>query len=203
MGSQSARPGSAIDKNDVQVVNRLFFSLQAIFPAWKQAFTSAEMVQEAQRQWVKGFAEQNINSLELINNGLRMARKSGSDFIPSVGKFAQWCRDGILEQRGLPSEREAYSDLQRIMGPRAVTREWDTAHAAVYWAYTRLDWHLLSQKPDDDQRKEFGAAWSEVKKLAAAGHAFPEPPSAAQALPVLKATEATANKSIDSLRSLF
>lgn len=75
-----------------QTINKLFDELAAIFPAWKQAFDNIEQVNEAKRQWLKGFQENNISKWEWVEDGLEYARKSESAFLPSVGQFIAWAK---------------------------------------------------------------------------------------------------------------
>ena len=150
-----------------------------------------------------GFMEQGINSQAMIENGLRHARASGSDFLPSVGKFVKWCREEAAKQIGLPTEEHAYAQLHRIMGPRDRNRDWSLAHPAVYWAYQNLDWFLVSKKPDLEQRKDFSLVWAEAKKQAAAGFKFPAPPMALEQLSGEKAPPEVIKKSLGNLKAMF
>ena len=59
---------------------------------------------EAKKQWMLGFMEQGINSLEMIEAGLRRARASESDFLPSVGKIrvmVQGGDGGVMRTAGI------------------------------------------------------------------------------------------------------
>ena len=78
---------------------------------------------------------------------------------------------------GLPESRKAFSDLNRIMTPRNANRDWSVAHPAVYWAFLRLDWYLVSSRPEKDQYAAFEEVWREAKKMALSGFKFPDPPA--------------------------
>lgn len=81
-----------------QIVDSVFEQLSVIFPAYKSAFkgkTDQETERNialAKREWIKSFYENGINNTSLVKNGLIMARKSNSDFMPSCGKFINWCK---------------------------------------------------------------------------------------------------------------
>ena len=75
-----------------QLINKLFNELSGIFPAWKNAFDGQEGINEAKRQWLKGFQENGVNRWEWIEDGLQYARKSESPFLPSVGQFIEWAK---------------------------------------------------------------------------------------------------------------
>jgi hypothetical protein len=162
-----------------------------------------KVYQETKRQWMLGFMEQGINSQAMIENGLRHARASGTDFLPSVGKFVKWCREEAAKQIGLPSIDQAFSQLHKIMGPRDAKRDWSQAHPAVYWAYRNMDWFLVSQKPETEQRMEFLAVWEEARRLAGEGFVFPAPPIALEELRGEKAPADVIKKSLGNLKALF
>ena len=106
------------DPATVEVVNRLFVELQAIFPAWRQAWPDDKALAAAKRSWIKGFAAAGITSLEQIRFGLEQCRLYGGDFIPSVGKFIAWCRP-TPESLGFRQGSQNYVLYRRLLdGPR-------------------------------------------------------------------------------------
>ena len=74
------------------IINKLFFELKGIFPAWKNAFEDQAHLNEAKRQWLKAFMEVELNQWEWIERGLSKARQANTPFLPSVGMFIEWCR---------------------------------------------------------------------------------------------------------------
>ena len=147
--------------------------------------------------------EQGINSLEMIEAGLRRARASESDFLPSVGKFASWCREEMAVSCGLPESRKAFSDLNRIMTPRNANRDWSVAHPAVYWAFLRLDWYLVSSRPEKDQYAAFEEVWREAKKMALSGFKFPDPPAMIEHKRPAREKKDVAMQKINRLKGIF
>lgn len=153
-GSASA-PAAAlprqIDPATTEVVNRLFLELQAIFPAWRQAWPNDRALAAAKRSWIKGFAAAGINSLEQIRYGLEQCRLSGADFAPSVGKFIQWCRP-TPDLLGLPSTEQAYREACRNAHPAAELR-W--SHPVVEHAACETGLHELRTLPEERSRRLF------------------------------------------------
>lgn len=101
-----------IDERTAQVVNEIFRELQAIFPAWKQAWPDRQALDAARKTWIKGLAEAGVTDLDQVRFGLRQARKSSTDFIPNVGKFIAWCTP-TPESLGLPSVEQAFDQALR------------------------------------------------------------------------------------------
>ena len=88
------------------VVNQLFMDLKAIFPAWKAAFPSQQIEQQAKIEWIKAFVENDIGQTEQLKFGLQKARNYGEPWFPSCGQFIKWCKPS-LEDYGLPTAEQA------------------------------------------------------------------------------------------------
>lgn len=82
----------SFSEGDLEFINELFRELKGCFPAWAVHLKSAAIQDETKRQWLKSFAENGIDSDELTDKGMIQARKQPTDFFPSPGKFASWCR---------------------------------------------------------------------------------------------------------------
>ncbi len=82
-------------KADMDFVNDLFRELKSCFPAWGVAIKSKAQQDETKRQWVKAFQENGINTKELVDIGMKEARKQPTDFFPSTGKFVSWCKPPV------------------------------------------------------------------------------------------------------------
>jgi len=92
MTQQTGQTTSSISKGDIDFINELFKQLTAIKPAWKNAFENKAQIGESKKQWIKGFIESGINDPSMIEVGLSEARRDPNDFMPSVGRFIEWCR---------------------------------------------------------------------------------------------------------------
>ncbi|OBU09833.1 replication protein P [Morganella psychrotolerans] len=98
--------------------NDLFTQLCVIFPGFRAAVRTQAEFDEIRRQWVLAMLEGGIHTREQINAGLRLARRQNSDFIPGCGKFVAWCREGIQETSGLPTEDEVMREFDRYCANR-------------------------------------------------------------------------------------
>lgn len=132
-----------------QVVNQLFSELQAIFPAWRYAFPTDEMLKNAKKTWVKALVESRVTTLEQVQIGLSNARKSGSPHFPAVGQFIKWCR--ALENFGLPDERSAY--LESCKRAHDVFGNW--SHPAVYLAARETGFFELKSRTENETYPDF------------------------------------------------
>lgn len=163
-----------IDPATTEVVNRLFLELQAIFPAWRQAWPNDRALAAAKRSWIKGFAAAGITSLEQIRYGLEQCRLSGGDFAPSVGKFIQWCRP-TPELLGLPSANAAYREACRIAHPAA---DRTGIHPAVYHAACETGFFELASLPEEKSRRLFERAYELTVQMVLNGQPLREIPKA-------------------------
>lgn len=84
--------GGTTSQNDKDIVNYILKSLKSSKTAWRSGFKSELEVNAYKEQLLIACIENKINSMELVEFGLKNARKDDSDFLPSVGKFIQWCK---------------------------------------------------------------------------------------------------------------
>lgn len=139
------------------VVNALFKELQAIFPAWKQAWPDDDALRAAKRSWIKAFIVAEINTLEQIRYGLQNCRQNGTDFAPSVGKFIKWCLP-TPAMMGIPSHDKAFREALLNLHPaRRTSREW--SHPAVRHAALQCEMHNLADLVSEKASKVFDRAY--------------------------------------------
>ncbi|WP_426123962.1 replication protein P [Pseudomonas sp. PSPC2-3] len=144
-------PGTA------DVVNSLFRELQAIFPAWKQAWPDGQSLNAAKRSWIKAFIVAGITTLEQIRCGLQNCRQIGGDFAPSVGKFIKWCQP-TPEMLGIPSHDKAFREaLENSHPSRFGARTW--SHPAVRHAALQCEMHNLGDLIPEKASKVFDRAY--------------------------------------------
>lgn len=144
-------PGTA------DVVNALFKELQAIFPAWKQAWPTDVALSAAKRSWIKAFIVAEINTLEQIRFGIERCRALGTDFAPSVGKFIKLCLP-TPEMLGIPSHDKAFREALANAHPsRFRDRVW--SHPAVRHAALQCEMHNLGDLIPEKASKVFDRAY--------------------------------------------
>ncbi len=154
-------PGTA------EVVNALFKELQAIFPAWKQAWPDDDALKAAKRSWIKAFVAAEINTLEQIRYGLLNCRQFGGDFAPSVGKFIKWCQP-TAEMLGIPSRDRAFREALENSNPsRAGNRTW--SHPAVRHAALQCELHNLAGQVSEKASRIFDRAYDITIRLLVQG----------------------------------
>jgi hypothetical protein len=87
-----------------EVARYVFSSFVAIRPAWKVGFTNSGKTDEKQItaykvQLLTAMHENKIDTIEKVNQGLKVIRSEKGQFLPSVGDFIQACKsknDGAL-----------------------------------------------------------------------------------------------------------
>lgn len=151
-----------------ELVDSVFIQLGSIFPAWKNAWRgkndqeTARNISSVKREWVKSFYENNINSVELVRNGLIMARKSDSDFIPSCGKFVKWCQQ--------PEDANESFD-------RFIDKKEPLDHAELL-TRQKVGFQCRTQLPEDKARKLWAETISKIRTKIANGEITPPDPNA-------------------------
>lgn len=88
---------TAINEGAKRLVDKVFEQLKSIFPAWQYAWKDAKAIDAAKVEWTKAFLENNVNTVEQLKEGFKHARASESDFLPSSGKFVQWCNKSVCD----------------------------------------------------------------------------------------------------------
>lgn len=130
-----------IDPDTVKVVNLLFRELQAIFPAWRQAWPDDDTLQAAKRSWVKAFMSEGIDRIGQVRHGIEQCRTLATAFAPSVGQFMAMSRPAP-ERLGLPPVEQAYAQAIANAHPgKARVASW--SHQAVYHAAVQCGFHAL------------------------------------------------------------
>lgn len=131
-------------------INDIFKSLKAIFPTFKLTFPDDEALRIGKKVWVKTLLEGKITSHEQIRIGMKKARASG-DFMPSAGKFVDWCRV-TAEDMGLPSREAAFREAIGNLGI-FITAKW--SHPAVLEAVKNTTCYTLKNSTEKNARVEF------------------------------------------------
>ena len=137
------RPEQGVVNTEAErLVDALFRQLKQVFPASAATNlrTEADEV-AAKQQWILAFAENGTIKREQLAAGMKRARTSLSPFWPSPGQFIDWCREGELEQAGLPSVAELLAMVRTYCARRglyASPTDYPWQHPAHYWLVTGL-----------------------------------------------------------------
>jgi hypothetical protein len=150
----------------IDVVNALFKELQAIFPAWKQAWPTDDALDSAKRSWIKAFIVEGITQLEQIRFGVERCRSLGTDFMPSVGRFIKLCQP-TPEMLGIPPHDKAFREaLENSHPSRFGDRTW--SHPAVRHAALQCEMHNLGDLIPEKASEVFDRAYEiTIRRLVA------------------------------------
>lgn len=156
-----------ITQDTVEVVNDLFRRLRGIFPAWRQAWPSTEALAASKEEWITGFAEEGIRSIEQIEFGIQNCRKLKKPFAPSVGEFIAMCQP-TPEDLGIPPMPKALAEaLENFHPSRAGSRTW--SHAAVHHAALQCEAYNLGDMKPEQAEKVFARAYDITIRMLVAG----------------------------------
>jgi hypothetical protein len=136
-----------------QLVNRLFKSFASIFPAFKQAWPTQDILDGAKEQYVKAFLENNIRDVSLIQKGLRKARACGDVFVLAPGTFVQWCK---LEPEdiGLKEVRDAFAEAcYNAKNAKYEQVEW--SHDVIFYAAKQIGFYEICQMGGGPALRQF------------------------------------------------
>jgi len=141
------------------IVDSLFDQLAFVFPAWKYTWDTEEKIKGAKKEWVKAFFENDINTKEQISLGLKKARCSNTDFLPSCGKFVSWCSPSP-EDLGFPSEQKA---LDQCVAHRNKSKMNMDSHAShfIQTLCKCVDWFKMNTANGQKQVAEANKAFKE------------------------------------------
>ena len=176
-----ARPEPGVVNSEAErLVDALFRQLKQVFPAANATSLRTEADEAAaKQQWILAFAENGIISRTQLAAGMKKARASLSPFWPSPGQFIDWCREGELEQAGLPSVAELLAMVRTYCARRGLydsPTDYPWQDAAHYWLVTGL---YSGMRMNGWTEQELAAqAKAELLKMAqriASGETIPDP----------------------------
>ena len=126
-----------VNETAERLVNRVFEQLLASCP--RLLYYTAEQVATAKQQWILGFAENGITTVEQVKQGMKALRAKEDDFVPSVGKFIGWCKVIDYEVLGLPSLEQLLKRLNHFafFGLEEADK-FSFKNDAEYWLITDL-----------------------------------------------------------------
>lgn len=108
MISQNLPPKRPLESNPINAYENLVNVIFESFDGNSTAILgwSAERINNAKKQWVLGFAENQINTMAQVQAGMRQLRAKPNGYVPSVGEFISWCRGNEYQTYGLPEPSE-------------------------------------------------------------------------------------------------
>ena len=126
-----------VNETAERLVNRVFEQLLASCP--RLLYYTAEQVATAKQQWILGFAENGITTVEQVKQGMKTLRAKEDDFVPSVGKFIGWCKVVDYTQLGLPTLEKLLKRLNHFSAYGLEEADkFSFKNDAEYWLITDL-----------------------------------------------------------------
>ena len=126
-----------VNETAERLVNRVFEQLLASCP--RLSYYTAEQVATAKQQWILGFAENGITTVEQVKQGMKALRAKEDDFVPSVGKFIGWCKVVDYTQLGLPTLEKLLKRLNHFAAYGLEEADkFSFKNDAEYWLITDL-----------------------------------------------------------------
>ncbi|WP_052123112.1 replication protein P [Gallibacterium anatis] len=133
-----------------RIVNDLFKKLAASCPVLLTR--TEEQLNTLKKQWIYGFVENGINTIEQIQDGMKAVRAKENSYLPSVGEFIAYCKQGERKRLGLPDEVELKHRLNkfRANGGFYNIDYFEFISTAEYW--------LITEIANDSRQKEYTEA---------------------------------------------
>lgn len=114
----SGGEGGGIDADTMEVVDKLFNDLIAVFPAFKQAWPTTDVMDTAKRIWTLAFMTEGFNDLEVIKRGIVEYSLLKNPFIPTAGQFIELCKVKIA-----PAAHRDYIPLPKPIASDDIAKE--------------------------------------------------------------------------------
>jgi hypothetical protein len=97
----------------MQYVDQIFDRIRMSKTGWKAAFCNAEEVQGYKQAMRDALIYSNVTSHDVVSNAIIKAIIEPNDFMPSVGKFVDWCKP----------ERKHYVNYATALPSQEITKE--------------------------------------------------------------------------------
>ncbi|MBD2804098.1 DNA replication protein [Xenorhabdus sp. ZM] len=180
MAGSVKSPDKVVNDEAEKLVDILFKNLKQVFPAaGSTIFKDLSDENTAKRQWIAAFAENGIRTKEQLSAGMRHARASESPFWPSPGQFVQWCKQGSIQNAGLPDEAELYDMVMTYSAKRGLystPESYPWSSHACYWMVTKLYSQMMGLNLSESElRKRCRQELISMSRRMESGEQIPEP----------------------------
>lgn len=126
--------GGALPAEISDLVDKLFEQMFGANPNLRHRFPSEQALMTTKRQWILGFAENGVNDIEQLREGMRQFR-SNCQWLPSLSEFISWCKGNNYHAYGLPTLDEM---PERLALFRAKGKAMAFRSNAEYWLLSGL-----------------------------------------------------------------
>lgn len=186
------------------LVNKIFHTLTAIFPAWASAIRDQNYLNQAKTEWLKGLIENKITADYQIEAGFKKARAHNSPFLPSIGQFIEWCKSSQIQK--YPSFETAYAEIiQYIARSKHERSQFDLSDFVHHTIIHNMDFYNFQNLPVEKLSQEFRIAYraTEIEIQNGKPLRIPVMPSMIEEEKKQPATKERADESLKKLNSLF
>ncbi|MDH2923958.1 phage replication protein P [Nicoletella semolina] len=164
-----------VNEGAEMLVNRIFEQMLASCP--RLSYYTPQQISIAKQQWIMGFVENNIRTVEQVRQGMKALRAKEDDYVPSVGKFIGWCKQIDFKDLGLPNVEQLLKRLNHFSsyGFEEI-HKFKFRSNAEYWLLTDL-YQRNRQRgwKDDTLRNEAEKALKAMAKRIQVGEQIPAP----------------------------
>lgn len=161
---------------DQRVVERLFDRLKAIFPKWREIWSSDGELRAAKKQWTRAIVKQGLADAQMIKLGIEKAEAIGWVRPPSPAQFCQWCMDGAKEKAGIPTREDANTEVMKMARLGEYRRKKTMMSPPIYQMCRFIDWYDFSRLDVEKASKAIDRAYDQMVEHWRAGRAFAEQP---------------------------
>lgn len=189
-------------KQSAVVINKIFDVLQAIYPAFKNAWPTEQVFRNAKKEWLKALVENDITTIEQIKYGLKRIRSMTSPFVPTVGQFIEWCTPSP-ELLGLPTTYKAYEQACRFAYDVRYKAEDKNIHPVIYHATYYTGYSKLRELPRSHSLALFELEYKRAIEAYVTGDKLKEIPRALPDRPIAAANKEVARAHIEALKKML
>lgn len=202
--AQNGSTGYSERQQAAILVNKIFHSLKAIFPAWASAIRDQDYLNQAKAEWLKGLIENGITADYQIEAGFVKARAHNSPFLPSIGQFIEWCKTATMEK--YPSFETAYAEIIGYISKSHHSRTpHDLSDFVHHTIIHNMDFYNFQNLPVERLSHEFKIAYraTEIEIQSGKSLRIPPVPVMIEHQPGPPASKETVERAMRNINALF
>jgi len=161
---------------DQRIIDRLFARLKAIFPKWREIWSSEDELRAAKRQWTRSIVSKGVADPAMIKLGIDRAEVIGWVRPPSPAQFCEWCIDAAKVNAGIPTQADAVTEIMNLNRMGKYNRREAKIAPAIYQMYKLISWYDFSMKTSEAAEKAAIRAYEQMIDHWQKGLPFAEQP---------------------------
>jgi len=194
-------------EQDRKIINYIFHKLQAICPAWQQSLAGMshdekeKLLKTQKREWLSSLMAAGINQRHVIDYALNCVKESGNPFLPTIGQFIGWCREGSLPE-GILTPHKAYKEVTEYQCLPREQRKPQGLSPEVYHTLVSLaDIHAWRHMSKDKHKEYWESEYQRTLELLRAGGQLKQAPEPVKSIEKTH-TPMNKDKAINELRAM-